>query len=355
MTINLKIANEEDKELWDSLIEKSPHGTIFHTWKFLEIMEKHTKIRFLGKDYDSKLYHLIAFKKDTPVGLYPIFYYNTPIIKYVFSPPLRTAVNYLGPLIIDYDRLKQSKRESLFVKFQKKVDEFMTSQLGVSIRKIKLSPGLNDARPLMWNGYDVKPLYNYEINLDRSLDEIWKSFSKDRRKGIKKTEKCRFNVLEGSKKEIEFIFKSVTERYLSQGVAPIVTKEYLLDVYDALYPNLRVFIIEKDNTYITGSIVLTYGKKVLGWFGSTKADTDSSHPNDLLQWEIIKWAHFEGYKIFEIVWANTYRLCRYKSRYNPTLSLYFTCEKYPPLILLLSLIKNRTWNKTLIENGVHQY
>ena len=34
MSVELNIVSEKDAEEWDRLVDSSPHGTIFHTWKW---------------------------------------------------------------------------------------------------------------------------------------------------------------------------------------------------------------------------------------------------------------------------------------------------------------------------------
>jgi len=340
MAITLKIC--DDQKEWDSLVEKSPHGTIFHTWKFLKIMENHSKIRVFGNNYRSKLYPMIGLRGSNPIGIYPLFYYDSFFIRYVFSPPLGTGVTYQGPLIVYYDNLKQSKKESYLIDLQKSLDKFITLKLRSNFIKVRTSPGLIDARPFLWSNYTVELLYNYEINLQNRLDEILNSFPKSRRKNIKRTEKSGLSVSEGSKKEIEFVFESLKNRYQAQSINPELDKYYLFNVYKAFYSdNLRVFVVKKDERYLAGVVLLMYNKRVHVWLGCTKTSISGLYPNDLLLWECIKWAHNEGYEIFELTWANTYRLCRYKSRYNPLLSLYFSCEKYSPFISFLHSIKKK--------------
>ena len=108
MTIDIKIGGEKE---WSKLEENLQQGTIFHTWKWLKIVEKHTR---------SKLYPIIGVKGTAIIGFYPLFYQKTFLFRFVFSPPPRVAVPYLGPIIIDYDELKQDKKESTFIEFQKK-------------------------------------------------------------------------------------------------------------------------------------------------------------------------------------------------------------------------------------------
>ena len=61
MNIDIKIS---DKREWKKLEENPQHGTIFHTWEWLKIVEKHANMR---------LYPIIGMKGTTVVGIYPIF------------------------------------------------------------------------------------------------------------------------------------------------------------------------------------------------------------------------------------------------------------------------------------------
>jgi len=73
--VELKIAKNEDSEAWNNIVENSPQGTIFHTWKWLKIVEKHT---------NSKLYPIIGYKGTEPVGVYPLFFVKKKGIRLVF-------------------------------------------------------------------------------------------------------------------------------------------------------------------------------------------------------------------------------------------------------------------------------
>jgi lipid II:glycine glycyltransferase (peptidoglycan interpeptide bridge formation enzyme) len=64
------------------------------------------------------------------------------------------------------------------------------------------------------------------------------------------------------------------------------------------------------------------------------------YPNELLVWEMMKWAKMNGYNIVENSWGNTQRLCRFKSKFNPTVSIYFACEKKLGVAKLLYSLKN---------------
>lgn len=102
MSIELKIADENDAKLWDKIVESSPHGTLFHIWKCLKIIEKYSK---------TKLYPVMVFKGTVPIGCIPLFYQKKLWMKLLFSPPPHVALSRLGPVLVNYDELKQHKRE----------------------------------------------------------------------------------------------------------------------------------------------------------------------------------------------------------------------------------------------------
>jgi len=317
MEINLTKVKESESEKWDKIVDTSPYGTIFHKWKWLKIMEKHT---------NSKFYPIMGLKGETPIGIFPFFYQKTFIIKGVFSPPPKTAVPYLGPLIVDYDTLKQYKKESIYIEFQKEVDKLIFNEIKPSYVLFSLPQGLIDARPFKWSGYNVTPNYNYIIDLSKGLDKIWMDFKNELRKSINKTKK-EIEVFEGKKEELGLVYDSLFKRYKEQDIKLPLSKEYLLELYDSFSENLKIFIAKNKGEFITGNVIICYKNKAISWIGLIRTDLIGIYPNDLLQWEIIKLAHEQGYTQYEVIGANTPRLVNFKSKYNPDLTLQFEVKK----------------------------
>jgi len=325
MTITLKIAKEEDKELWDSLVEKSSHGTLFHTWKFLKIVEKHT---------ESKLYPIIGLKGTTPIGIYPLFLQKRFFTKIVLSPPQGALLLYLGPAIVDYDKLKQSKKESTFVEFQRKVNEFLKSEINYNYVRIRTSPDLIDSRPFLWTDYNVELLYTYIIDINKGTQYVWKNFNKQLRIDVNKTKREGVKVKGGSKRELKYLRISLAERFIEQGYKTSDYSRYLLDVYKAFYPeNMRIFVGEYNGETVGGLALLSYKDKVSLWIGIPKTDLEGIYPNDLIVWESIMWACENNYKRYEIMDAgHNPRLRHFKSKFNPELSPWYSAEKYSSIV-----------------------
>lgn len=317
MSLELKIADESDVEMWDKIVESSLHGTIFHTWKSLKIIEKYSK---------TKLYPLIVLKGIVPIGCIPLFYQKKLRMELLFCPPPHVALPRLGPVLVDYDKLKQSKRESILIDFQKKVDEFIFSKIKPDYTAISCAY-IQDARPYIWRGYHVEPTYNYGFSLHNDLDKIWANIKKNTKQDIQRAQRRGFSVREGNKEDMLILYELMVDRYAEQNRTVNVPKEYLIEMYDAFHPsNMRIFAVEQEGNFITGSIDVYFKDRVITWIGNAKAD---SHATDLLTWECLRWAYENGFKYYGIMGAaGVERLYSFYSKFNPDLVVSFSAKKY---------------------------
>ena len=87
-------------ELWDSTVDQSPYGLLFHKWDFLKIAEKHTGWMLLPYG---------VYKGKRLLSLFPLFYKRDLLIKSVFSPPPLSCIPYLGA--DDERRLRRPEAE----------------------------------------------------------------------------------------------------------------------------------------------------------------------------------------------------------------------------------------------------
>jgi hypothetical protein len=320
MDINIKIANEEDKEIWNNIVLNSPHGTIFHTWEWLRITEKHSGYT---------LYPLMGLDGDKKMAIFPVFYKKNLFIKSVFSPPPKTAIPYLGPVFAEYNELKQNKREGLYFEFQKEVEEFIKTKLRPHYSFISISPGLLETRPFGWSGYQVEPKYNYSINLLLGEERILAGFTKNLRQTLKVSEKAGVTVESGGEEELRRIYDMLAENYRKQKRKLPITLEYVLDIYRAFYPeHMNIFVAKHNHKTVGGMIDVHYKSKVYGWIGNTKNSNTEYDINELIQWKAIHLGCKDGLTEYEIIGANTPRLSQFKTKFNPELSIYFNATKY---------------------------
>lgn len=321
MTVDLRVANNDDAKIWDRYISQSPHGTLFHTWKWLKITEKHTYM---------KLYPLIGIKGTTPVGVFPLFLYKKGPIRMVFSPPPHAAHFYLGPVLIGYDTLKQEKRENIYIDFQNSVENFICHVLKAQYISISLTPSLPDPRPFIWNGYNVKTQFDYITDLSIGLDRLLYSLDKRGRQNLSRARKRGITVEIGGKKEYEAILDLMEIRYAQQGKIVTASRQYYLEIYDAFKENLKIFVAKVEGEIVTGSIDFQYRDGHYSWIGNPKPIKHiSPSPNDLLIWESVCYAYEQGCRYYITMnAAGNKRLHSYfASKFDPEINIHYSVKK----------------------------
>jgi len=329
MTLELKVAQEDDAKEWDSIISKSLHGTLFHTWTWLRLAEKHTQ---------TTLYPLIGLKDNVPIGVFPLFYQKKGPFRLVFSPPPSTVLFYLGPVIADYNKIKQEKREKIFLNFQESVDNFIKNKLNAQYISISLTPDLQDPRPFLWSGYSIEPQYDYIIDLSRGVDSLLRDIDKKQRQNLSRAKKRGILVELGGKNEYEEILNLMDIRYKQQGKIVSPSRKYLLDIYDAYKDNMKIFIAKIDNKIVTGSIDFQYKDTHYSWIGNPKPKNHTTpSPNDLVIWESVRFAQEKGMKYYVTMNAagNNRLHSYYASKYNPDLKVHFSLKKTTFIMNLL--------------------
>jgi len=327
--ITIKILNEYEYGIWDEIVQRSPQATAVHKLEWLKIIERHTK---------SKLYLFVGYLGNQIVAAIPFFYHKSFILKIISSPIGPTMVANLGPILPDYDMLKQDKREFYFREFQNELDRYIAKNIKPDSIFILTGPNLLDTRPYIWNNYVVTPKYNYKKNIE-NLDEIWGGFKKQLRKNIEGAKNAGIVIEEGSLDEYKFIINLLSKRLDDQELAIPISKEYLIDIYNRFHPeNLKIFIAKNNGVPITGIIVLCYSNTLSIWVGATQVGSKGLYPVDLLQWKIIEWGNKNGYKYCEILGANMPSISYFKSRYNFDLEIYFSVKKENVSFILINSI-----------------
>jgi len=325
MEIELKIAQENDAQLWDRIVDSSSQGTLFHTWKWLKIAENHT---------DTTLYPVLGVKGETVIGILPIFYMKKYGIASAFSPPPSVAIPYLGPVIENYEKYKQSKKESIEKNFLRSIDHYIFSQLNCGFTSFSLTLN-HDPRPYKWANYQLDPIFDYHIDINQNITSIWQNMDANLKGHIKRTEKNGIYIENGSKEDLIDIYHSLARRYREQKRPITVSIEYLSELFDTFSPtNLQVFVAKQNGNTVGGIITLSYKDHVLYWIGGAKPASANFSPNDLAQWEAIKFANSHGYKIYEEIGAGTERLSEFKAKYNPKLVHRYSVKKYSSLFYL---------------------
>jgi hypothetical protein len=304
----------DDRGIWDKFVDESPYSFLSHKWDFLKIAEK----------YSGYGLHTYGFYKgEELLGIYPLFFKSFNGFKMFFSPPPRKGIPYLGFLVSkEYDRLKQSKRESLLNQFLEEM-EVEVEKYSPDYMLIYTVPNFLDMRFFKWNDYCVAPDFTYVVNLNRPAEEIWANLHKDLRRDIKHAESSGLELKEST--DLSIFHERQEKRYREKAANFSIDVKYLQGLRDTYPDNIHIYYIyNNEGQVVSASIAQEYKGRVLGWMGLAKS---VGHANEFMIWKLIEGAKSKGFDKFEIAGANVRSQCQFKSRFNPSLEVCYHIYK----------------------------
>ena len=332
----VKVADEKELEVWDRIVDSSEMGTVFHKLAWLRAAEKHTK---------SKLYPLIGYEGREVVSLFPIFYKKRAFVKMAFSPPPKCAIPYMGP-VFRYLSSRQTSVEKLHDDIINKTLCFLNNDLCSDYILIKTQKNLLDIRSFLWETLEAHPNYTYMIPIGRSVQSLLEGLSNEMRVHIKRAEKNeRLEVREGDVSDFKALIRMTTDRYREQGKAFGPSSEYLMKVYESFPDNIDVVCLILDGQIVGGLILLKYRDVVAHWLAGITPAKRVRGANELLHWWVIQKYKEKGYKHYELIGANTKHLCSFKSKFNPSVNVYFRLTKRNHKSRIAESIYNRLKGK----------
>ena len=332
--MKLSIVSDTDSNIWDEIVNNSKQSTVFHTWKYLKLMEKHSRTKLFGKSYRPTLFPVKIDDGSGTVGLIPLYYYKTPIKRIVASPPSGVECPYLGPILCNFDTLIPRKKYSRFLAFQKELDRFMKEELQANTIQISSTPGMIDSRPFTWSNYTVEPRYTNRLDLTCGDEILWNNLRGTVRKSIRKCERSGIEFAEGTYYDVELIYNN------SRDADRIgATKEYLEEVVNTFHQDaIHILVVRYNDQFLNGSIIIKNKNKSSVWIGPPKLSFNGTLPNELLYWKTIQWAFRQGLECHEIVGASESTLFNFKNKFNSEIELFFWMKWNSPVYRLIEAV-----------------
>ena len=306
----------EDKEQWDEFVETSPQGSLFHKWDFLKTVERHSKYEFLP---------YCVYSGEELRCIFPLFIRRNRGLTVMNSPPPNTQISYLGPA---FDPSVGARRASA----REKIYDQVTEELCREIDKIAPNfvhfstvPNFIDVRSFIWKNFTENSEFAYVIDLERSLDEIWASFTRRCRQRIKQLSPYSPEIKQTN--DVSTLLDIWRPRFSELGIeVPLLSDSYLKELVAAFPQDITVYTLSIDGMVATAIACCAMQKERYGlWIGGVSARRDLG-VNEYLDWEVIKRAKSEGFKKLDLGVSDA-GPARYKSKFNPVLEPFLTLTK----------------------------
>lgn len=266
--------NEDELSLWDDFVGESPQGALFHKSFWLKASGR--KFVIYGYFKGGELYAGIPLVCSAKLG-----------IKLASHPPLTP---YLGVLFKRQDT-KYVSRISQEKEMSQEIARRLKGQF--HLVNFQFPPGSVDLQPFIWEGFVAGIRYTYIIDLNDSLESVWKGMEDKRRNDIRRAEKDGIGVVPSD--DFEQTLNLVGETFTRQGITASF-KSAALNYNEVLTQRnqCKSFLAkDKDGNSIAAVYIVWDNKSgyyLLGGYHSQKSHHGASA---LAMWEAIKFAKEE--------------------------------------------------------------
>jgi hypothetical protein len=295
---------------------------VFHTAEALEVLDDHAtgELRLYG-----------GFKGQQPIGLFPAVVQDRSIGTAVLSPPPGFGVHRLGPVVMPTSP-KQRKREKVNATFTEEVLDDIGVDDSLTLFRAVCGAGYADPRPYAWSDFDIETKFTYLLDLSETTpDEALTSFSKSLRREIRDGADLDVEIGREGIDGARAVFEDTKVRYQEQDHSFPLSWGYVRDLVDALEDRCRVYVARTPGgEFLSGITVLYSDDAAYFWQGGTRATYENVSVNSLLHWRVIRDViedpPIESVTNYDLMGANTERLCRYKSKFGADLVPYYVVE-----------------------------
>lgn len=283
---SIKIVESLPHDQWVKFVEDHPDGNIFHTPYMMDVFkntEKYYPKLFAAIDERSReiLSLLLSVQVVVLRGLINRFTSRSIIYGGVLCTDSVDGKNSLVPLMDVYN--KSVKNKVLFTEIR---NMSSTQELREQFEK---------------SCYKYEDYLNYLIDLKRPIDTIFQSFSKSRRKNIKKSEKNGISIEEVIDKGKLSILYGLIKNTYSKIKIPVADFSLFVSAFDRLCSGemAKFFLASVKDQYIAARIILLFKNQIFDWYAGADENYLDFYPNEMLVWHILKWGSQNRFHSFD--------------------------------------------------------
>ncbi|MXR19616.1 GNAT family N-acetyltransferase [Halobacterium bonnevillei] len=300
---------------------------VFHTPAALSVLADHSngELRLYG-----------GFKGEQPVGLFPVVVQDRAVGRATLSPPPGFAVPRLGPLVMPVSP-KRRKREQVNGRFAERVLAELDVDASTTLFRTVCPTSYPDPRPFVWSDLSLDTSFTYHLDVDEDPDAMLSSFSKSLRREIRDGLDLDVTVAVDGEDAVRQVFEQTRARYEEQDRGFTLEWSYVSDLARALAADdrCRTYVVQTaDGDFLSGMIVLYSNDAAYYWLGGARTVHEGTSVNSLLHWRVIcdiaDGDPRESVDTYDLMGANTERLCRYKSKFGADLAPYYALESSGP-------------------------
>jgi hypothetical protein len=282
-------------------------------------------------DHDPGDLRLFAgYRGEEPLAMMPAFVRDYRVGRAALSPPPGRSVPRLGPLTMPASP-KRRKRERVNGEFVATVLERLDAADARTLFRTVCGAAYDDPRPFGWADLSVTPRFTYVLDLSPGLDAVRSSFSRSLRREIDDARELSVSVAAEGLDATRRVYDATVARYREQDREFEVPWPYVRDLATGLDDRCRTYVLrDAAGSFLSGVTVLYSNDAAYFWQGGARTVHEGVSVNGLLHWRILEDLAAGTAPVdvdrYDLIGANTERICDYKAKFDADLVPYFVAE-----------------------------
>lgn len=272
--------NEEIKEKCDDFIASNNDSSFFHTvnyYKALSLTKGFKPLGLLLLDDEGSILALAIGESTNESSFLP--WVSKRVIFY--APPLYKKIEHLNYFLIHLKNLNVG----LFLQIRT-FREFTIEELNCYKK----------------NGYQFSDHLNaYIILKGKTADDLFSSFSKDRRKGIRRASE-RYSLqaveLDSINKSVDLFYDMQKKLYMKKR-HPMKPKEFFLNLVEQSESHVKLVFAFYEGEPIATQLFISYKDKMTALYTATMEEHKDKYAGEFLIWHLLKRSLNENCILFD--------------------------------------------------------
>ncbi|MFV9506198.1 MAG: lipid II:glycine glycyltransferase FemX [Oscillochloridaceae bacterium umkhey_bin13] len=296
------------REEWDAYTATTPYGLIFHQAHWLDL---------LATVYDHTWQPLGVWQADQLRGLLPL---QTRRLG-----PFRLAGSPLMHVIASTPMLGPVSEPALIGPILTALEAWLSTHQ-IDHIEVALPQHVTHEDHIRALGYQLEVCHTVQLPLaPASCAERWASCSAACRRAIRKAEASGVQIDEPQDGAfVAAYYQLCQEVYQEAGRAPHLAQDFYTALWNTLAPRgqLKVLLAYRGSWLLAGAIFVLDRDTVYYLSGASCRDGLNYRPNNLIQWELIRWALAQGYRCYDLGGATVAGITRFKLSFGAQLVPY---------------------------------
>ncbi len=328
-----KVFTSLDKKKWSDFVSNHPHGNIFQTPEMYEVYKRTKKFEpqlVAVADNERMLGLLLAVIQKEYTG--PLGYLTARSI--IVGGPLveNNDQKVLDSIIEQYEKL--IKRKAIYSQFRNLWQQDM------------------ERNAFEGYGFEYEDHLNILVDLTKSDEQLWNEVNSKRKNKIRRAlkENAYFSV-EESDDSLPKSYAILKEVY-GRAKLPLPDYEFFLNLKSSLTgeSKLHIFTAKYNGEIIGCMLALGYKNVLYDFYAGAYSEYYKKYPNDLIPWEVFRWAKQNGYTVFDFGGAGKpgvpYGVRDYKKKFGGAMVELGRYEKvHKPALMELAKLGLKVWQK----------